>query len=155
LEVVNAETPIVFRDDSRQYVVMPLSKDSALAPRDDAIRLMTTEAAPNHPMKENASVKETIAHANGASQNGTSPTAEAAEAVATNGTVPCTNGTRRRKTKSNGIAALITEAEALKTSLRAAFSRSHALLIALKKHRRQSQIVQTTLKSLKELQSVE
>lgn len=152
LAVGNAETPVVFRDDSRQYVVMPLSKDSALAPREDAIRLSTTEAAPNS-VKETIPVKETVSHANGASQNGM-PSTEAT-AVATNGTTPPSNGARRRKTKSSGLAALIVEAEALKTSLRAAFSRSHALLIALKKHRRQSQIVQTTLKSLKELQTVE
>lgn len=157
LAVVNAEAPVMFKDDHRQYVIMPLPKDSALKPRDDGIRLSTADAPSNRIPKETNAVSDT--NTNGSTRKGTTATASIEAVVPTtesvNGTASSATGVRRRKAKTNGIAALIAAAEALKTSLRAAFSRSHALLIALKKHRRQSQIVQTTLKSLKELQSVE
>lgn len=54
-----------------------------------------------------------------------------------------------------GINALIAEAEALKEALRAVYGRSDRLLVALKRHRKQSKLVQTTLASLRQLQSIE
>ena len=88
---------------------------------------------------------------NGSSAGVGSPAPNSTVAPAENSS----NVQRRRKTRSAGIAALIEEAEVLKNALRSAFSRSHQLLRSIKRHRKQSQTVQTALRTLKELQSVE
>ena len=63
-------------------------------------------------------------------------------------------GTRTRKIKNTGLASLIEEAEALKAAQRAILSRSHSLVVALKRHRKQSRLVQSSLKALKDLQNI-
>ena len=63
-------------------------------------------------------------------------------------------GARTRKAKSTGLATLIQEAESLKDDLRQICSRSHDLVVALKRHRKQSRLVQSSLKALKDLQSI-
>ena len=65
--------------------------------------------------------------------------------------VPTTNGNGH----SNGIGDLILEAEALKTVLRDAFTRTHKLVVGLRRHRKHSRIVQSTLASLRQLQKVD
>lgn len=88
--------------------------------------------------------------------NGDGVTGTNGSAGTANGTAPsAANGIRRRKAKSTGLAALIGEAESLKSALRDAFSRSHKLLVAIKRQRAQSKIVQSFLKALRELQSVD
>ena len=50
---------------------------------------------------------------------------------------------------------VLSEAEAVKASLREAHSRVSRLITALKRNRRQSKLMQSTLASLKQLQSLE
>jgi hypothetical protein len=56
---------------------------------------------------------------------------------------------------SGGYGALIAEAEAIRDALKDAFTRSSRLVTALRRHRKQSKIVQTTLASLRQLQEIE
>jgi hypothetical protein len=56
---------------------------------------------------------------------------------------------------ANREEALIEEAEALKTALRDSGHRAHELLVALKRHSQQTRLVPTSLRALKDLQSVE
>ena len=50
-----------------------------------------------------------------------------------------------------GLGTLIQEAQALKDALRDAYGRSNSLLVALKRHRKQSKLVQSALASLRQL----
>ena len=61
----------------------------------------------------------------------------------------------KRSQNGTGKADIITDAEALCSGLRSAASRAQRLLGALKRRRKQSKLVATTLKSLKELQGIE
>ena len=54
-----------------------------------------------------------------------------------------------------GLAALIVEAQTLRESARDTFARAGRLLGAVKRHRQQSRQVAATLKSLKQLQSID
>lgn len=54
-----------------------------------------------------------------------------------------------------GMNAVLHQAEAAKTSLRDAFAHINLLIGSLKRHRRQSKLVQSTLASLKQLQTLE
>ena len=54
----------------------------------------------------------------------------------------------------NGFASLVEDAEHLKTSLRDAISKTNELIAGLKRHRKQSKAVQSTLNSLRQLQSL-
>ena len=51
--------------------------------------------------------------------------------------------------------AILQQAETAKTALHDAFSQINHLIASLKRHRRQSKLMQTTLASLKQLQSLE
>ena len=57
--------------------------------------------------------------------------------------------------QSTSFGNVLREAEAVKTSLREAHSKVSRLIAALKRHRRQSKLVQTTLASLKQLQTLD
>lgn len=77
-------------------------------------------------------------------------------------TVPTNNGngngsriTRQRKPKTSGLVALIEEADALKSAVKEICSRSHKLVVALKRHRKQNRLMQTSLKAIKDLQQIE
>ena len=54
----------------------------------------------------------------------------------------------------NGFAALVKDAENLKTSLRDTISKTNELIAGLKRRRKQSKAVQLTLNSLRQLQSL-
>ena len=60
---------------------------------------------------------------------------------------PTPNGT--------GLGALIEEAQALKDVLHDAYGRTASLVAALRRHRKQSKLVQTTLASLRQLQEID
>ena len=83
-----------------------------------------------------------------------STTNGAAESEAPQPTSDGKKGTRTRKVKNTGLATLIQEAEGLKDALRQICSRAHDLVVALKRHRKQSRLVQSSLKALKDLQNI-
>jgi len=64
-------------------------------------------------------------------------------------------GDANGKSDTAGIAALIERAETVKTSLSRALAETKQLVSALKKHRQQSKALQSTLASLRQLQSVD
>ncbi len=72
-----------------------------------------------------------------------------------------TNGSNGRASDSDttsvngvGVEPLIEQAEALKSSLRDTLSQTSELISGLKAHRRQTRQIQSTLASLKQLQSL-
>jgi len=118
-----------------------------------AIRLSstdaTTAAAPAPPP---ASVHSTAATANGKSDTTASKTPRVKDkpsALATQPPAIAANGTDRV-----GIATVLAEAEAIKELLHQAFSRTHQLVVSVKRYRRQAQAVRSALGSLRHLQEV-
>ena len=57
--------------------------------------------------------------------------------------------------QSSSFGTVLREAEAVKASLREAHSQVGRLIAALKRHRRQSKLVQSTLSSLRQLQTLD
>src|SRR6202022_1747335 len=130
--VVNADTPVVFQDGRRTFVIMPLGKAAALAPDPEAVRITSAEGEAatrslspekRKPVMKNLPVSRIV---NG---NGVLPTVnERAVLHSADNEAASTNGT-------GGIGALIQEAEALKAQLRDTFSRTNHLVAALKRHK--------------------
>ena len=72
-----------------------------------------------------------------------------------NGSPPPTAEANEPSDQSTSFGTVLREAEGVKTSLREAHGQVGRLITALKRHRRQSKLVQSTLASLKQLQSLE
>jgi hypothetical protein len=146
--VASADKPFLFRDDRRTLVVMPLDKNAIVGPSDQAIRIPSVNG-------ETESVAEVKDHE--------PVVAETSALTFANGT-PGVNGTKKtgrtiaksatRKPPAGTLAVLVAEAESLKNDLRQAYTRTHQLLSAIKKYRRQNKVVQSTLASLRQLKSI-
>lgn len=72
-----------------------------------------------------------------------------------NGSVPPAREASEPSDQSTSFGTVLREAEAVKTTLRDAHGQVSRLITALKRHRRQSRLVQSTLASLKQLQTLE
>jgi hypothetical protein len=146
LYVVNPSAPVLFRDDRRQYVVIPLPPDGALAPADDSLRIESAADQPpprthqperiDHPM----STPSSNGHANGRDNGHAAETRT--DAAETTDKVGVSIGT------------LIAEAQSLRDETREVYGRAGRLLTALQRHRRQSRLVAGTLQSLRQLQQI-
>jgi hypothetical protein len=142
-EVVDADSPLVGRDDRRVLAWQPLAKDSAIGPADDATRIESGSQpsheavrAPEGPPRPRI---EAIERAQRDGANG--------KVVETN----CHATAVAQEPATTGLAALIREAEALHESLGDARARAGRLVIALRKQRRRERLVSATLASLRQL----
>lgn len=142
--VASADKPLVCQDGQRTYVCMPLDAKGALAPTADALRIVSAENKPKaaspqpQPRKPTMNTPATNGHANG---NGAGRRTVSKDA--------------QPETKGASLSALIAEAQSLKEVLRDVHGRSSRLLAALKRHKRQSRLMQTTLASLRQLQQID
>jgi hypothetical protein len=142
--------PLLFKDEKHDFVVMPLVGPALVAaPCDKAVQiksvLQTEVNNQPQPIRRNT-VSEPISNDRNDLQTASNGNGNG------NGT-----GTknRTRKPKSSGLFALIEEAESLKGALREICSRSHKLLVSLKRHRKQTRLMQTSLKAIKDLQQID
>jgi hypothetical protein len=143
--VVSADVPVVFRDASRKYVIMPLGKETVLGASKNAVCIASTS--------EESSARPAVTHKREGTEfpNSSEPSLPAA---VKNGDAKGSNGKHSPQTTAGDLAELVTEAEALKDDLRRAFTRTHQLLLAAKKYRRQNRLVQSTLATLQQLKKV-
>jgi hypothetical protein len=148
--VVNADTPIVAQDARRKFVFMPLDKKQAIAPSEDALRITSAEV--EEPTARTASMKRSD-----------SLLALESPKVDTNGNGQ-SNGVshpepvskpRTRKVSSKDSHSILQEVADLKNVLRDAFTRTHHLMVALQRQKKQSQAVRATLASLRQLQHLD
>jgi hypothetical protein len=167
LHIVDADKPLLARDDQRTLICMPIPKEYALAPGDAALRIVSgaDEQKPlttltHSPRRRKPSMESSTNHEHDSANRIAGENGPVSTHLGSTGT-SAPNGTtrnsaaRKRRPKSTGIAALIEETEALKHSLREITRQAHNLVVALKRHRKQNRLVQTSLQALKELQSVE
>jgi len=156
--VVSAQVPIVCRDPKRIYGWMPLPITGVLAPSDNAIRITSNTAATiPKPIRERMNSPMPISNSNGRSHpNGNGQThghAAANNNGHTNGIVEHTD--KSTTPDSNGVGSLIAEAHALRDYLHDGYARASRLCVAIKRQRKQSRLVQSTLASLRQLQTIE
>jgi len=145
-DLYGPKTPIVCRDDRRQYLIALLSTDSAIGPTEDVTRiespLVVTNATPTPNRKTPGRKRANMPSTTNADNGETEPNAESQ---------PKTNG----KADQHDGSALVEQAEAVKLSLREALSKTSELIASLKRHKKQARIVQSTLASLRQLQAID
>ncbi len=146
LYVYDPQRPILCQDDHRQYVWAPLHPDSAIAQAKDAIQIVspTSEKRVSIPTPKNHKTKRIP-------QTMSEPTTPQNGDAKANGQAPRAS---RRKASRQDLAALIQQAESLRTTLKEALSKTTGLIKSLKQHRRQSRIVASTLESLRQLKTM-
>jgi hypothetical protein len=147
LELGDARQPVCCRDRERVYLWVPLSPDTALPAAEGAspglgdVQEVPVPQPPNERRKAPMTKPPTNDNGNG------SPTGPAASRAI--------KPTREETTPSGiGIGALIAEAQALKEALRDGYEWASRLLAALKRHGKQSELLRSTLASLRQLQGL-
>ncbi len=161
LNITSDETALACFDEHRQYVWMPLSAESAIPPATDAIRIespgtgVETPATQPQTRRRVSPVTEPVTNSNGnADSNGNG---QANGHAKTNGQAK-TNGEARkttgRKAELQDAAALIEQAEKLRTALHDLMHQANGLVKAQKQHRRQSRAIQSTLDSIRQLKGL-
>ncbi len=141
--VTKPDVPVVCGEKYRTYLWMPLGKDGALPPSDDALHITSAgdEPATQPPKKERRRDDVSKTQTNGHTNGHAPPRERDGDGHTANG-----NGT--------GLGGLIAEAQALKEVLHDSYRRSARLVAALKKQRRQSKLMASTLHSLRQLQQL-
>ncbi len=141
--IFTPQSPILCRGQERSYVWAVLAPDSALAPTDDAIRIVSTrtDAKP----RTTSSQQERKTRAMPRSRNGTNGTAAAAQA--TEAAAATTNG--------NENTGLLEQARSLHEGLRGLLAKTGQLMLAVKQQEKRRRALQSTLASLRQLQTIE
>ena len=137
LEVGGPEDPVASRGGGRVYAFQPLSREGAIAPAEDAIRIESDPArSPGHgaggPTKARGPVSER-------------PSQSRPEAATDAPAGPPDNS------GGAGLAPLIQEAVALHDALGAARARAARLIGALRRERKRSRLLTSTLAQLRTL----
>ena len=155
-----AETPPVCRDEHRAYVWALLEADKALAPTDNMVSLTSpvstvAAVAQRHRIPAPRHHHQPTERTTRMSHNRIAATLAGSAATPVNGSEPPVAEPNEPSDQSTSLGTVLREAEAVKSSLRDAHGQVSRLIAALKRHRRQSKLVQSTLASLKQLQSLE
>jgi hypothetical protein len=140
--IPSADAPFVCRDDHRTFLAMPLPKDGAIAPSKDALRIVSTEGGPP-PKASNPERKRVVMPtptANGPGNGHGAPQRRVAQKPPENG---------------HGTGSVVAEAQALKDVLRQCFKQASSFLAALKRQRKQSKLMQSTIATLRQLQQID
>jgi len=141
VHVQNADSPLLCQDNQRTFVVMPLPKAGCIAPTEDALRVVSAQEEqqppPTSPERKKTTMPSPSSNVNGHAAEHHNPRV-----------LPAENG-------NISAGSVIAEAQALKDTLRDAYGRVNRLVAALKRQKKQSKLVQTTLASLKQLQQIE
>jgi hypothetical protein len=138
LAVLDADKPVVCRDERRTYVFMPLAKAGVLQPHADDVHVSTGRQ--DQPTKEST-------------RPSTRPKEE--PQARTPRTVPLKKKSKPHGAKGGaGTGELLEEAAEVHRLLRETLIRFQGLVRAIKVQRRQHRLVRSTLATLKQLQQV-
>ena len=141
VRVVGPDEPVACRDGRRTYLWQPLSKESAIGPADDAVRIESSAPVPTREPTNNlrGDVSMIRAHPR-----------DRPEATRTGGRA-CDGPVVAEKGNGTGPATLIQEAVDLHQALADAKARAHRLIGSLRRERKRSRLVQSTLATLRQL----
>lgn len=140
--IQNADQPVVCRDHRRTYLWALLTPDHAIGPTADAVVIASTGGVPATYFALPSSIPE---KSKTMITNRIPPTPDASPET------PAANGTA----EPASIDALIDSAEQVKVALRDAVSQVSDLIVALRRHRRQSKTLQSALSSIRALQALD
>ncbi len=157
-------SPLLAVDGQRQYLWMPLAAEEAAAPSADALRILSSEAGylgngsrrrgrlaqrrgPINRMKNHLA---TSASGNGHTSGHAHGHGQAAHAVETNSTAHEANGQAADTNRT-----VLEQAQSLRGALRDALTKTNELVASIRRHKRQSRLVESTLASLRQLQSID
>lgn len=154
--IISPDVPILAKDANRTYVFVPLSQASAIPPSKNAIRI-TSQEETNIPKPIQERMNSTMANFNGRNRANNESYAKGDAHTNSNGQINGIGEHADNSTPSagNGLGALIAEAQSLKEYFHEGYTRASHLHSGLKRHRKQSKIVASTLASLKQLQQIE
>ena len=162
IELRGPESPAVCRDEQRIYLWTPIAEQPAIVVGADTVRLtspLTTSTShrlarhlpparrQHHPTQERTPTRM--------SHNRIAATLAGSSPLPVNGSAQPVAEPNEPADQSTSFGAVLREAEAVKSSLREAHSQVSRLIAALKRQRRQSKLVQSTLASLKQLQTLD
>ncbi len=156
-----AESPVVCRDEHRVYVWALLEADKALAPTNNMVSLTSPVSsvatiAQRHrvsaPRRHHQPTERTPSRM---SHNRIAATLAGSSPETTNGTARPVAEPNESADQSTSFGSVLHEAEAVKASLREAHSQVGHLIASLKRHRRQSKLMKTTLASIRQLQALD
>ena len=161
IELHGSESPVVCRDERRIYLWSVLEEAAALTTGPDTVQLESplTSNTTHQPARSVPLTRRTRQPKERTPPP--MPHNRIAETLAASASTP-TNGLASPPPNHNGdhdhrgsFNAILQQAETAKTSLHDAFAQINHLISSLKRHRRQSKLMQTTLASLKQLQNLE
>jgi hypothetical protein len=157
-------SPLLAVDGPRQYLWMPLAADDAAAPSADAIRILSSEASHSGngsrrsgrlakrrgPINRMKNYPATSANGNGHTNGESHGNGQASDSGEANGSAAQTNSQAIGNTAS-----VLEQAHALRSVLRDALTKTNELVLSIKRHKRKSRLVESTLASLRQLQSID
>jgi hypothetical protein len=141
---------VLCQDDCRQYLFALLDPDSAIAPANDAIRIVSAETV--EPVS--TQIPKTPRRIHSMPQPATNDNGHAKGNGQTKNNGQSCQKVRHKADQQPGINALIEQAEQLRAAQRENLVKTNNLVKALKQNRRQSRIVQNTLASLRQLKTI-
>ncbi len=140
------EQPAICRDATRVFVWALLGNEGALKPHRNAIRIESpADAGADNSNSTPLTRKSTNMRKNKTAENGAAPAATATTEINNGQPQPSETVTRSP----------IEQAIALRNSLREAANQTNELVRLLKRQQKKSQLVQSTLASLKQLQTID
>lgn len=161
IELHGSESPVVCRDERRIYLWSVLEEAAALTTGPGTVQLESPLATTTSRPAARPLPPPRRARATPERNPNPMPHNRIAETLAASAPMPA-NESASRPPNHNGdhdppgsFNAILQQAETAKTSLHDAFAQINHLIGSLKRHRRQSKLMQTTLASLKQLQNLE
>ena len=160
IELHGSESPVVCRDERRIYLWSVLEEAAALTTGPDTVQLESPLNKTSHrparsvpPPRRTRQPKERTPPP--MPHNRIAETLAASAPPPANGSASPPANHNGEHENGGGFAAILEQAETVKTSLHDAHSQISQLIGSLKRHRRQSKLMQTTLASLKQLQNLD
>ncbi len=136
----NAEAPAYCQDDRRTYIWMLLGAEGAVTANSQTIQICSPVNSSTHNPKQRTTTVMTTSQPT-TSQPTTPRPVEARPATTVNG-------------EPDPTPTLLTQAEALRDSLSRALSDTRDLITLIKRNQKQNRLVETTLRSLKQLEHI-
>ena len=142
--ITGVEAPIVCRDRHQIYAWLPLSGDGVIESTENVIRIESSTFSREPRQERPRPVTPRSTMNDRVRSNGQDPTIQASN-----------NGHTTSETPGSSLIALIQNAEELLKTLTEARSSTAQLITGLRRHRKQSRLLNDTLKSLRQLKLAE
>lgn len=150
-QVVNNNSPIVCKEPQRTFIWMTLGENGALTAADNAVQIHSSSDAPAKPPA--VQPRRTPMPTTSTNGNGTTNGAVHANGNGHPAVLPMPRAIEKAPTTGT-LAAIIKEAEDLQDVSRETCRRLTRLVSSLKRHRKQTRLMSSTLASLRQLQQL-